>query len=553
MRSLFGQRPCSTTKPASLPQPSSKNPSVWCKLFMSDTRRKEIFILVLCLVIGFGLRFYTFDQKSLWVDEIHTFNDSRDDIKGQLNFYKENPSYLHPPLFFVLTHQFYPFTKPERDLRIIPLIFGMLSIPAIYLLSGLFSPIIALPCTVSLTFMAYHISLSQDGRAYSLIMFLGMSGLCFLMKYLETLKKKYLILTSFFFTTLFYASYSTIPFIALSQVLWFYRVNENNKRPRFHSFLILNGIILLLCIPWITFLALNYRGQSLVHPHELKVVLSFWGILCNQFNDWTPYLPLTIVSAIILFSFPLFSTSRMNALILLSLFIFPIGGLYLYCALFNVYHFISSRYFINFLPLFLIALYLSLSVMENRFERLKKLIRLRLVFLVLFVASNLVILPFYYRAEKEDFRGLVNYLKGHLKEGDKLFDSDMAYTPGLLHYFGVHPEGRHYAIPYYKVSENEIEFRKSFIFQNRSYTIYCAKTCCIRYIADGSRLWIIAGDRMAKKLKENSPAVLKGYFDGSFLNFNKFPTDASMYLFLWDPKSPGEKGIDILNDKGATK
>jgi hypothetical protein len=46
-------------------------------------------------------------------------------------------------------------------------------------------------------------------------------------------------------------------------------------------------------------------------------------------------------------------------------------------------------------------------------------------------------------------------------------------------------------------------------------------------------------------LKENSPSVLKGYFDGSFLNFNKFPTDASIYLFLWDPKSPEEKGIDM--------
>ena len=171
--------------------------------------------------------------------------------------------------------------------------------------------------------------------------------------------------------------------------------------------------------------------------------------------------------------------------------------------------------------------------------------RLRLLFVILFIASNLVILPLYYRAEKENFRGLVNYLKGQLREGDKLFDSDMAYTPGILHYFGVYPEGRHYSIPYYKISENEIEFRRSFIFQNRNYTIYYSRTCCTRYIEDGSRLWIIGGDRSAKKLKENSPAVFKGYFDGSFLNFNKFPTDASMYLFLWDPKSPEEKGIDM--------
>jgi hypothetical protein len=184
--------------------------------------------------------------------------------------------------------------------------------------------------------------------------------------------------------------------------------------------------------------------------------------------------------------------------------------------------------------------------MENRFEKLNKLMRFRLVFIVLFIASNLVILPFYYRAEKEDFRGLANYLKSQLREGDKLFDSDMVYGTGILHYFGVYPKTRHYEIPYYKVSENEIEFRRSFIFQNRSYTIYYSRTCCAQYIADGSRVWIIAGKITAKKIKENSPLVLKGYFDGSFLNFNKFPTDASMYLFLWDPKSPGEKGIEML-------
>ena len=53
---------------------------------MSNSKQKEIFILILCLLVGFALRFYTFDQKSLWIDEIHTFNDSRDDLRGQIKF-----------------------------------------------------------------------------------------------------------------------------------------------------------------------------------------------------------------------------------------------------------------------------------------------------------------------------------------------------------------------------------------------------------------------------------------------------------------------------------
>src|SRR4030043_2295489 len=149
---------------------------------MSNPKQKEILILLLCLLIGFALRFYTFDRKSLWLDEIHTFNDSRSGFKDQLKFYEENPNYLPPPLFFLLTHQFYPFTRPERDLRIIPLIFGSLSIPMIYLLARLFSSNIAIPCTLSLTFMVYHINFSQDGRFYSFLMFVAMAGLYFFFK-----------------------------------------------------------------------------------------------------------------------------------------------------------------------------------------------------------------------------------------------------------------------------------------------------------------------------------------------------------------------------------
>ena len=109
-------------------------------LAMNKVNRKEFIVLILCLLVGFALRLYTFDRKSLWIDEIYTFNDSRDDFKGQLKFYGENPTFLHPPLFYILTHLFYPFPKPERDLRIIPLIFGTLSIPMIYLLVKIILP-----------------------------------------------------------------------------------------------------------------------------------------------------------------------------------------------------------------------------------------------------------------------------------------------------------------------------------------------------------------------------------------------------------------------------
>lgn len=511
----------------------------------NETRRKEIFIFFLCLMVGFALRFYTFDRKSLWMDEIYTFDDSRDSVKAQLEFYKNNSTNLHPPLFFILTHQFYPFTKPERDLRIIPLIFGTLSIPMIYFLARSFSPPIALSCTLSLTFMTYHISLSQDGRNYSLLMFLGITGIYFFVKYLKTSKKRFLLLVGLFFSTLFYTSYSSIPFIALSQILWFYRPTEETKKPTLFSFVILNGLILLFCLPWILFVAMNYKGQTIMDPFTTESSSPLHYMLYGVFHDWVPFAPLMIISAILLILFPIFSNPRRNAIVLLAVFILPVGGLYLFCKLLNITHFITSRYYISFLPLFLIALFLSLEAIEVRFERLGKLMRLRLLFVILFIASNLIILPPYYRSEKQDLRGLATYLQGQIRNGDKIIVGNPAFIPAILHYFGAYPKNRYHTIPAWKVSDKEIEYRIGLIYQNIRFTILYSRSHWFQYFTDGSRLWIVADKNNGKRLKEKFPCVLKGYFDGSFLNLTRFPTDASLYLFLWDPQSPDERGIDM--------
>jgi len=512
---------------------------------MWNSNRKEISILLLCLLIGFALRFYTFDKKSLWMDEVYTFNDSRDGLKDQIKFYKDNPAFLHPPLFFVLTNLFYPFEKPERDLRIIPLISGTLSILIFYFFVKLFSPAIALPCTISLTFMAYHISLSQDGRSYSLLMLLGIIALYFFMKHLSSGKKQYLIGSALFFAISIHTSYSAIPLIVFSQLLWFYQPNEKAKKPTLSSVFELNGLTLLFCLPWALFLLLNYKGQVFMDPFHTEGTGSFFNILYGVLHDWVPHMPLMIVSVILLILFPVLAKNRKNALILLAVFIFPISGLYFYCKMVNVTHFITSRYFINFLPLFLISLFISLESIENKYEKLRKYLRLKGLFLILFIASSIIILPFYFEAEKQDFRGLANYLKNHLRPGDNIFDGHGVYIPGLLHYLGIYPTGRQYTVSVINASPTGISYRIAFRYNKNNYTINHSKICCNQYISTENRLWIIVPKEQVKSVKNTIPVVLKGYFDGSFLNFTKFPTDASIYLFLWDPKSPGEKGIDL--------
>jgi uncharacterized membrane protein len=515
---------------------------------MSNSKRKEIIILILCLLIGFALRFYAFDKKSLWIDEIHTFNESRDDLGGQLRYYQKNPTHLQLPLFFILTHQFYPFTKPERDLRIIPLIFGMLSLPMIYLLSRSFSPRIALPCTFALALMTYHIYYSQEGRVYSLTLFWGMVGLYLLMKYLESSKQRYLFFTGLTFSLLVYLSYSTVLFILLSQLFFFYRREGNRCLTPFRSLLILNGIIFLFCAPWFLFVVLNYKGQPIMDPLTVQEIGPFFSLFFAVLSDWASSSVSGFISVSLLILLPFVSHQKRNAFILLAMFIVPIGMLYAYCQLFHISQFITSRYFINFLPLFFITLFMSIDAMEATWTPLRRFLNPKLLFLLLLIASNLVILSIYYQSEKQDFRRVASYLHGQLQDGDRIFVRSNTYIPGILHYFSIYPEGRHYQNPIYWINPKVFEVRVSLSSQGRRFTIYFSNHCCDQYVGDGKRLWILVGKEAAKEIQMSSPVLLKGYFDGSFSHFRRFPSDASMYLFLWDPKSSGEKGIDIPID-----
>ncbi len=139
----------------------------------------------------------------------------------------------------------------------------------------------------------------------------------------------------------------------------------------------------------------------------------------------------------------------------------------------------------------------------------------------------------------------MNHLKNQLREGDKIVVGNPAYIPVLLHYFQIYPKDRHYVVPAWKVSENEYEHRINLVYQNTRFTILSSKSNWFKYLTDGSRLWLVADKENAILVKQRLDCSLRGYFDGSFSNMIRFGTDISLYLFLCDPNSPQEKGLDM--------
>jgi hypothetical protein len=309
--------------------------------------------------------------------------------------------------------------------------------------------------------------------------------------------------------------------------------------------LLLNGITFLLIVPWLVFIGLNYHGKPLMNPIQMDSSGSIWRILYGVFHDWAGSPPLTILS-ILLFAFlPFFTKDKGKAFILMSVFIAPIIGLYVFCKYLKVPHFVASRYFINFLPLFLITIFTSLEAIGNKFTRIKSWFRPVLLFSLIFAVSNALILPIYYRSEKMDFRGLATHLRNQLREGDKIFVVTTALMPGILYYFGALPPSRHHKTAPIIESGQTVGYEIPFVYRDKTFSLIYSERCCNQWIREGGRLWMVVFGWKAKDMIGRTPAVLKGYFDGRFLNHDRFPADASMYLFLWDPKSSGEKGIDV--------
>ncbi len=146
-----------------------------------------------------------------------------------------------------------------------------------------------------------------------------------------------------------------------------------------------------------------------------------------------------------------------------------------------LHHFITSRYFINFLPLFFITLYLSLDAIEVRFERLKRFMRLKLLFVILFITSNLVISSSLLPLREAGLQRLSHLPKEPTPRWRQDYSSETCgYIPGILHYFGVYPEGRHYIYStFVKIFRKRNRIVNSFIIRTENITISIItfKTC----------------------------------------------------------------------------
>ncbi len=149
-------------------------------------------LLALCTVLALLLRAYNIGTESFWVDETFsvTFSQHNDLMKIVELTYAD----VHPPLYLLILHYFLMLPGPVEIVARLPsLIFGVLSIPAIYiagekLLKSKQAGIIA-AFLLAISFAS--ITYSQEARMYPLMIFLGIVEITAMYCALEENKRIY--------------------------------------------------------------------------------------------------------------------------------------------------------------------------------------------------------------------------------------------------------------------------------------------------------------------------------------------------------------------------
>jgi mannosyltransferase len=149
--------------------------------------KKATWILLIILLAGFLLRLYQLGGESLWHDEagaIRTASMSIEQIVAQSS--SNDP---HPPFYYFILHYWAAFLgNSEISIRLLSLIFGLLSIAMIYIVGKLlFDRSAALIASLFLSLSQFHIYYSQEARMYSLI---NLLSLCSMVSFLLLLRTK---------------------------------------------------------------------------------------------------------------------------------------------------------------------------------------------------------------------------------------------------------------------------------------------------------------------------------------------------------------------------
>ncbi len=458
----------------------------------SSTKTNIKYIIYLLILIGGLLRIYGIEQKSLWVDELASINVSKD-THLLLNYCAQRNT---PPLRNLLIHYLtqLKLIRIEALVRLPSAIAGIISIYLIFLFAKiLVNEKVGIIAAILLTFSPWHIFHSQDARMYSVVMCLGLaSSICILkgLSIREVISKNegndsnqskkgnwlYWIFFAIFNAINAYISYFGIFiiiaqyfFILLNLIIRYFSEKSLKAVTKILSLSILSGLIMfLIYLPWLIYSPkdvkdIKVRGVLLkvldqygittgetpidqetqiqgdeiargpgYNPFGTQYNLQYFSNLFSKFGSEK----LRWIYLIFFISGLIISFFRYKQLFLftITLVIVPI----IILLLTNASWFFPPRYLSY-------EMFIYLTICAVGINGLLKIIKdrniisaghkiLTVILLLILIIFNSIEIFGYYKAEKQDWKGLAKYLETNVQDGDTIIAGAYWTSLGILQY-----------------------------------------------------------------------------------------------------------------------
>lgn len=151
----------------------------------TSNNRLSFILLLLIILTGTLLRLYQLGSNSLWFDEAISVWFANESLGNIL--IKQTSGDVHPPFYYILLSLWINVLgNGEFDIRLLSAIFGILSIPLLYLIvKNLFGNLPALISALILAISPFHIYYSQEARMYSILTFCVLLSIFFMVKILS--------------------------------------------------------------------------------------------------------------------------------------------------------------------------------------------------------------------------------------------------------------------------------------------------------------------------------------------------------------------------------
>lgn len=414
-------------------------------------------LLFAILMIATALRFYHLDGKSLWRDEIFTAGAAQLDVASIIQFHIQKLG--HPPLLSLITHAFFVcWGQSDFIARLPPALFGSLSVLLLYKVGEiLWTRKEGLIGAFLLAVNAYHVQYSQEARHYSLMVFLALLSLVFLLKALERNDKRLWIGFLLFTSLGLYNHYFAFLLLPAEVILGAWVIAESSlshgagaandldahlslrlsaPARKALPFLLSLCVIGIFYLPWLSPLHARivkdqgYHVASVGTAIDLELARWYLGEVANA-HSGAQGATLLVLEALFLLGLATCGGKRVALLLLW------IGMPFVFLSVVETEHLPHPRYVLFILPLCLLAVAAGITytarLLDRGLRRMKadrRWLRVLIAALsvVMFGSLSLAPLREYYLSDKPDYRSVAQYLQASMRPGDLVLADGEGYN-----------------------------------------------------------------------------------------------------------------------------